>query len=55
MVPTSNVLTMLNDALTHSAVLIQVQLPYFKQSVLDFNFKDRNLFDSAESQSDVSN
>lgn len=24
-VPTSNVLTMLNDALTHSAVLIQVQ------------------------------
>lgn len=54
-VPTSNVLTMLNDALTHSAVLIQVQLPYFKQSVVDFNFKDFNLFDSAESQSDVSN
>lgn len=27
-VPTSNVLTMLNDALTHSAVLIQVKHPY---------------------------
>lgn len=26
-VPTSNVLTMLNDALTHSAVLIQVNTP----------------------------
>lgn len=29
-VPTSNVLTMLNDALTHSAVLIQVQSALYK-------------------------
>lgn len=29
-VPTSNVLTMLNDALTHSAVLIQVRSALYK-------------------------
>lgn len=34
---------MLNDALTHSAVLIQVQILYFKWSILDFYFKDHNL------------
>lgn len=42
-VPTSNVLMMLNDALTHSAVLIQVQLLYLKQPILDFYFKACNL------------
>lgn len=38
-VPTSNVLTMLNDALTHSAVLIQVQLSCLILSILDFIIK----------------